>query len=247
MAGLRSPGSTNTRAPALIQRLNDTYDELALAMRREHEEQQREIRSAWAEIERERALLREERRKIDAEKARLFFGTTRETEATIDASRVAGTTVGPSPNLSGITAASTAVSASTAPPRRGYQADTFTSAYAQQPPRHAPPPAPEPAPVWITVWPGVHRHSQGKRLFTHQYRTLQQLLERAAHELNCQPVGPLLYTPDGRSVSDLADVKPEHDYIVLPSGCKYREDSVPTALLQKLVDETSSVTRLTLA
>jgi len=96
-------------------------------------------------------------------------------------------------------------------------------------------------PFWITVWPGLERHGHPTRVLLQSYRTMQQVIEKACKETKTQPQPNVLYTPDGRTVANLADVRPGLDYLVIPSGTMYREDSVPTALLKKLVTEGEAI------
>eukprot|EP00760_Papus_ankaliazontas_P014175 PhM_4_TR15971/c1_g1_i1/m.98034 len=92
-------------------------------------------------------------------------------------------------------------------------------------------------PFWITVWPGLQRQGGPTKVLMQNCRTMAQLLEKVCRDTRVQPQPSVLYTPDGRAISSLNDIRPGLDYLVVPSGTTYREDSVPTALLQKLVTE----------
>eukprot|EP00759_Apiculatamorpha_spiralis_P059232 PhF_6_TR9753/c0_g1_i1/m.15028 len=96
-------------------------------------------------------------------------------------------------------------------------------------------------PFWITVWPGLERHGQPTRILLQHCRSMHQLIEKACKDTRVQPQPNALFTPDGRAVSNLSDVRPGLDYLVIPSGTNYREDCVPTALLQKLVMEGEAI------
>ena len=88
---------------------------------------------------------------------------------------------------------------------------------------------------WVTVWPGFHRGGAPVRVLVHHnYKTLNHVIQHAAAECNCRPSPSILYTPDGKTVSSLDQLIPSGNYLIFPSGCLYREESVPTALLEML-------------
>jgi hypothetical protein len=93
---------------------------------------------------------------------------------------------------------------------------------------------PPAATFWITVWPGVERGGGSQRLLVAAFRSMDALLAAAAKATKCAPAQSCLFTPDGRSIYHLEGVRPGRDYVVFPSGCMYREDTLPTLLLEKL-------------
>ncbi len=96
------------------------------------------------------------------------------------------------------------------------------------------------SPCWITVWLGTHRAGQPRRILLPRHFTWTDVMTRCADELQAIPAPSLLYTPDGRTVSSLDDITPGVDYLILPQGARYREDSVPTLLLEKIINRSPS-------
>jgi hypothetical protein len=291
MASFHSrPQRTSTAVsavPRIMERLNDDYDSLVLALRKEKEAQDREIAQAWAEIDRERDLIRDEWRQIEEEKARILLNP-RDAAHTAGLNRSAAASP-PRPHhefstasqpiqrmRSGATVGGLLEHAvSTRDDLPSPERFTRGSARAPAPERrhyergaHALQSTPEFEAAWhgdvaslsstthdshsapgnntIIVWSGVARGGSPRRLVLPHFRTMGQLLERAAAETGTMPAGGHLYTPDGRVVDRLEDVEPGQDYLVLPSGCRYREDSVPTQLLRKLVTAAPSVHHATI-
>lgn len=88
---------------------------------------------------------------------------------------------------------------------------------------------------WITVWPGFHRNGNPVRVFVHSnYKHISHVIQRAAEDCRCNPPPGILYTPDGKTVTSLEQLVPSGNYLIFPSGALYREESVPTALLELL-------------
>lgn len=211
----------------LMKQLHATFNEMVAELARERDAQQRQIRTAWGEIERERTALQQARRQMDA--AATTAGT-RLPSASLTASSIAsrpssrdGTSLGARPAFA-------------SSPKRGGayddRDDSRRSTFTQD--VDAVPSAVR-GPQWITVWPGYSRGGQPKRLLVHPDFTFPQLAERAAQETNSRPAPRVLYTPDGRTVSTLEELRPGTDYLVLPGGSRYSENNVPTLLLEKLV------------
>jgi hypothetical protein len=88
---------------------------------------------------------------------------------------------------------------------------------------------------WITVWPGFHRNGVPVRVLVHRsFKSLDHVIQHAAAECYCRPSPTILYTPDGKTVSSLEQLIPSGNYLIFPSGSLYREECVPTALLEAL-------------
>ena len=88
---------------------------------------------------------------------------------------------------------------------------------------------------WVTVWQGFHRDGRSARVIVHHYyRHISHVIEKAARDLCCMPAPSILYTPDGKTIADLKQLKPGNHYLIFPSGCLYRESAVPTLLLEIL-------------
>jgi hypothetical protein len=243
--------------PRLMERLNDDYDELVQALRQEKEAQDREIEVAWAEIERERALIRQEWRRVEDEKARLFI-SNRGGSNNLDSPSKAGV-----PPLADqpvymmrssttpmhhhhphqhheqhVTAIFRSPSAASEKRHYGHGAHALVESHKFDEALGLNRSAGDPHGFnnCISVWSGISRAASPRRLVLGHFRTMKQLLERAAVETGTQPVSEHLLTPDGFAVTRLDELEAGKDYLVLPSGCRYKEDTVPTQLLRKLVE-----------
>lgn len=98
---------------------------------------------------------------------------------------------------------------------------------------------PYPHSYWIHVWPCFGSYSSGSKavrlcVLPHHVN-LKDVLEHAATVVNTQPAASHFFEPDGKIVRSLGQLRPEHHYLLFPSGGFYRQDSVPSALLQILV------------
>lgn len=223
------------------------------AIRSERDEQTRAIQRAWEHLEMERAALQRERTAFEAEKRAFQMSMER--------------ALGVFPTVP-IAGAKPAASATSASELLGYRPTSTREDHGNhgsvplslmKSSEHSSAVTPNPLKTslakqsraganalsgghafWINVWSGIERNGAMKRLLVPQgAATMQYVLERAARETLCQPAPNVLYTPDGRIVSKLEDIVPGRDYLVLPTGTRYREDTVPTALLEKLVNEPS--------
>jgi hypothetical protein len=259
--------SSGSVLPSLIDRLNDDYDNLILALREEKAAQDRDIAEAWTEIERERELIRREWQRVEEEKARLFTshdpraasmyrGSVENVRAGLLSNADQPVSImrssGPNSPPKGRRSPSPGPrSGSPASERRHYGSSAHglqsTLRFDEMYNAHGNVINTGPGTAnCIFVWSGVSRAASPHRLVLGHFRTMRQLLERAGIETQTQPVGEQMYTPDGTSVTRLEEVVPGQDYLVLPSGCRYREDSVPSQLLRKLVDANPLVTHMTL-
>jgi hypothetical protein len=274
--------------PPCFDRLNDSYDDLVIALKREKEAQDAEVRAAWAEIEQARQEIRAEWRRVDAEKARLFpssgaaalpytGGRTldgggrgahchpphHEANNEEDDNEGGGSShrhyEQPSfaPSASATPSSSAAAQrqqhpastsplkrATTSPHQRRHYAHTYddrvnlsdAEAGVVRSPSHLNTSGGGGGNngMIVFVWNGIQRAGEPKRLALLPFRSMQQLLERAAQETMAMPAGELV-APDGRRIQSIAELRDRGDYLVMPSGCAYREEAVPTALLRKLV------------
>jgi hypothetical protein len=209
----------------VMQRLNATYDELVLGLQHERDEQQREMRRAWDEIEAERAALRRERKQLDDEKARMYMMPAAHPAA--------------SPSTYGAASAQRSAAASQRQPQyqpqRSGSTRSATHHDASSLSRASDTADAVGSPFWVTMWRGTHRDGEPHRVHAARCRSLQQLIDRAAKETVCQPAPTVIYTPDGRPITDLSAVRPDGDYLIHPAGFQYHEETVPTRLLEKIV------------
>ena len=92
-------------------------------------------------------------------------------------------------------------------------------------------------PFSITLWDGRYQNSEvRRRVLVHSGLVyLTQVTERAARSMGCAPASEVLFTPMGQPIARIEQLEPEGDYLMLPAGCAYRADTVPLALLQRLV------------
>lgn len=228
---------------------NASYDDLVLALKRERDAQEAEIAAAWEEIERARSEIRSEWDAIQQERRRLFPSTGGEMPSFHHHDEFSA----------GGAAASIAYRGGTGSPAAGYNAARQTASSQQHQHQrslrgtlsrqdtavlHSPPSVAAShrqtsASAVVAVWSGLSKGptvgQESKRLVVAHFRTMKQLLERAAVDLGLQPASDRIYSPSGEPIYDLRDLVDGGDYVVLPSGCRYREDTVPTQLLRKLV------------
>lgn len=94
--------------------------------------------------------------------------------------------------------------------------------------------------MWINIWPcfGTHASifSTARRTFVRSYDChVEDITEKVAMELKCQPAPTALYEPQGRVVRSVKELRPEGHYLLFPSAGFYRRECVPVALLRILV------------
>ncbi|KPI90812.1 hypothetical protein ABL78_0045 [Leptomonas seymouri] len=99
---------------------------------------------------------------------------------------------------------------------------------------------------WIHVWPcfgsTVCCTLRPTRVLVRGcYRFFEDVVERAAAQTKCQPACPSLYTPEGRPVWGLEELRAEQHYLLFPSGGYYRKQAVPTALLWLLYSDAKHI------
>ena len=233
-----------TRSEAAFQRAMDEW-------RSERDAQAEQIRSAWAAINEEKARVAQMRRDVEAERAQL--------------NRVRGNNAAPSSSGAPLPAAlrpfvreahgegEAAPSSRWSPVRSPLASDTAAT---QRPrPVIRSPVASSPfishaanqssgdgfnGPFWIVAWLGTSRYSQPARVLMPRCSHLRDLIAAAASEVGCSPPPNILYTPDGRTVTDLSEVQPFRDYLLIPHGNLYREECVPTMLLEKIITVSST-------
>lgn len=216
-----------------LRELRSTFDNLAGRI----EEEERRLSAAWADIDKEREKLRAAWRELNSAKEH-FERTRSGSAAAVSRQLVAA----PSFNNNNL------YSTTTTSAGGGYESTSATSAsgdqqhYATSGRRGRQDGSGQgeevglDAPMWITVWPGLHRNGNPHRILVNKgYRLLQPVIEKAAKETTCQPTPNVLYTPDGKPIAQLHQLVHGSDYLILPSGCRYNEETVPTLLLQKLV------------
>ena len=91
----------------------------------------------------------------------------------------------------------------------------------------------------INLWLGTHSAASTSPtpiLVHHNFKFLPQLCEKAATMMGCRPAPEYLFTPEGRVVRNIRELRTGAHYLILPAGCAYRESSVPITLLQGLVN-----------
>lgn len=89
-------------------------------------------------------------------------------------------------------------------------------------------------PPKIIVWNGLDKHAQGKPVLVQNMRTLDQLITKCCQACNVSPQPTCLHTPQGKPVKSLEALEDGVDYVVIQSGARYRKESLPTALVQKV-------------
>eukprot|EP00742_Colponemidia_sp_Colp-10_P019589 GILJ01022734.1.p1 GENE.GILJ01022734.1~~GILJ01022734.1.p1 ORF type:complete len:610 (+),score=56.51 GILJ01022734.1:70-1899(+) len=93
------------------------------------------------------------------------------------------------------------------------------------------------SPFTITLWDGRYQNSDKRErvVVGAGFIFLTQVTERAAKSLGCAPSPEILFTPMGHPIAKISDLRPDQHYLMLPAGCGYRADTVPVALLKRLV------------
>ena len=93
--------------------------------------------------------------------------------------------------------------------------------------------------IYINLWPAAGRGrevTQPFRMNVFNQTSMPHILEKAATACECRPAAPYLLTPDGQRVKSASQFEHAGHYLVVPSGCRYSKQDVPTALLELLVD-----------
>lgn len=247
---------TESRIPGLVNQLTGLFKEILSEIHLEAENVRDSLKLEQNRIDEEWKKLRAEREQLDQEKQVFQSDLVREQTRiqTLLASSGAGVR-SHSVNDSHHTARSSSVppqarARSPAIPRRPPSASTKTveahayvhpKSFARDPPRKFA--LQLEGPLYITCWNGLEKHGQPARVLLHSVRTMEQLAAQAANALRIKPAPTHVVTPDGRPVTQLSGIVPGTDYVVLQSGCSYREEYLPTELLRKLAaaDEKGSV------
>mmetsp|Transcript_131791 Transcript_131791/g.185930 ORF Transcript_131791/g.185930 Transcript_131791/m.185930 type:complete len:152 (-) Transcript_131791:82-537(-) len=89
-------------------------------------------------------------------------------------------------------------------------------------------------PVTFTCWNGLDKHAVGQRVVLQNIRTMDQLVTRCCQKCTVSPQPTYLHSPAGKPIKTLDAIEDGADIIIIQSGAKYKKESLPAALRQKL-------------
>lgn len=81
-------------------------------------------------------------------------------------------------------------------------------------------------PVSITVWKNLHKFDKGTQFLLKDYKNLEQLTRFLAQKLEMLPA-VRLYTPGGKPIRKLEELKTKNHYVAVKHATPFNEDTIP--------------------